>query len=369
MNKKCYNFFEMGKRKPSYYEESNRKRFEELSGRLKSLPFFCREYFIGIEPRTSVLTRLNYARDLEIFFHFLHDNVAGFEYIGIDELTMTDLEKIKTSDIEYFLSYITYYEHNGIRYANGEKAKARKLSAVRSMLRYFYNKDKLSKNVASKVATPKLHEKEIIRLNDHEVKTLLDAAESEKKFETPHKDAYNLNTRERDAAILTLFLGTGIRVSELVGLNVTDINTEENAFTVTRKGGNRTTLYYSPEVGEALSKYIKTREKRLFEAGDTAEDALFLSLRNKRLCVRAVQNLVKKYTGTVNPLKEVSPHKLRSTYGTALYRETKDIYVVAEVLGHRDVNTTKKHYAAISEDIKREASSRHILRSQDKNKK
>lgn len=360
----------MAKRKQSYYEEYSRKRFEELSERLKSLPFFCREYFIGIEPRTSVLTRLNYARDLEIFFHFLHENVAGFEYIGIDELTMTDLEKIKTSDIEYFLSYVTYYEYKGVRYANGEKAKARKLSAVRSMLKYFYNKDKLSKNVASKVGTPKLHEKEIVRLNDNEVRTLLDVAESEKKFESSHKDAYNLNTRERDAAILTLFLGTGIRVSELVGLNASDINLNENAFTVTRKGGNRATLYFSPEVGEALENYMKEREKRLFAAGDTAEDALFLSLRNKRICVRAVQNLVKKYTAAVNPLKEVSPHKLRSTYGTALYRETKDIYVVAEVLGHRDVNTTKKHYAAIGEDIKREASTKHVLRpNPDKQKK
>jgi len=352
----------MARRKASYYEEYSRKRFEELSGRLKALPFFCREYFIGIEPRTSVLTRLNYARDLEIFFDFLHKNVAGFEYIGNDELTMTDLEKLKTSDIEYFLSYITYYEYNGSHYANGEKAKARKLSAVRSMLKYFYNKDKLSKNVASKVGTPKLHDNEIVRLNDSEVRTLLDVTESEKKFDNAHKDAYNLNTRDRDTAILTLFLGTGIRVSELVGLNAADVNLLDNAFTVTRKGGNRSTLYFSEEVGETLSNYMKLREKRLFAIGNTDEDALFLSLQDKRICVRAVQIIVKKFTGTVNPLKEVSPHKLRSTYGTALYRETKDIYVVAEVLGHRDVNTTKKHYAAISEDIKREASSKHFLR-------
>ena len=91
-------------------------------------------------------------------------------------------------------------------------------------------------------------------------------------------------------------------------------------------------------------------------------NALFLSLQKKRICTRAVQNLVKKYSLTVNPLKKITPHKLRSTYGTNLYRETKDIYIVADVLGHKDVNTTKRHYAAISEDIRRSAANKVKLR-------
>ena len=78
-------------------------------------------------------------------------------------------------------------------------------------------------------------------------------------------------------------------------------------------------------------------------------------MRDTRISVRAVEIIVKKYAAEVTPLKKITPHKLRSTYGTALYRSTKDIYVVAEVLGHKDINTTKKHYAAISEDIKKEA--------------
>ena len=81
--------------------------------------------------------------------------------------------------------------------------------------------------------------------------------------------------------------------------------------------------------------------------------ALFLSLQYRRITVRAVENLVKKYAKIVTPLKKITPHKLRSTYGTELYRETGDIYIVADVLGHRDVNTTRKHYAAISEDHRR----------------
>lgn len=352
----------MSRKKATYYEQYSREKYTELKARLMVLPVFCREFFIGIESRTSVLTRVNYATDLEIFFDFLNKNVSGFEYIDTEELTLTDMEKLKTSDIEYFLSYLTYYEYKGKDFSNGEKAKARKLSAVRSLLKYFYNKDKLSKNVASKVNTPKLHDKEIVRLTDAEVNDLLSKAESENKFETARKNVYNLNNRDRDIAILTLFLGTGIRVSECVGLNAQDVNLAEKSFVVTRKGGNRSTLYFADEVADALANYMKLRERKLFEVGNTDEDALFLSLQNKRISVRAVQNIVKKYTAAVNPQKEVSPHKLRSTYGTALYRETKDIYVVAEVLGHRDVNTTKKHYAAIGEDIKREASVKHTLR-------
>jgi len=93
-----------------------------------------------------------------------------------------------------------------------------------------------------------------------------------------------------------------------------------------------------------------------------SEDALFLSLQKKRIGVRAVENMVKKYASAVTPLKHITPHKLRSTYGTNLYRETGDIYLVADVLGHEDVNTTKKHYAALEEERRRSARNRVHLR-------
>lgn len=94
-------------------------------------------------------------------------------------------------------------------------------------------------------------------------------------------------------------------------------------------------------------------EKRATLGLPEEENAMFISLQNKRISVRAVENLVKKYAQVASPLKKISPHKLRSTYGTNLYKETKDIYIVADVLGHKDVNTTKKHYAAISEDMRK----------------
>ena len=350
-----------------YYDQFNRENYEKFNEILDGLPYFCNEYFTGIDMRTSVLTKLNYATDLAIFFDFLVHKVRGFIGKQVVDITLKDLDEyITVTEIEYFLRYLSYYSFNGKPYRNGEKAKARKLSAVRSLFKYFYNKDKLKENVTAKVATPKLHEKPIIRLDDYEVEKMLDTVEAEGKFVSKFQNSYNLNTRDRDIAIVTLFLGTGIRVSELVGISVEDLDLPNRAFKITRKGGNMSVLYFSGEVQDALEVYLDWREQRLLKADLLdKENALFISLQNKRITVRAVENLVKKYTGVVNPLKSVSPHKLRSTYGTALYRQTKDIYMVAEVLGHRDVNTTKKHYAAMDEDIKREASTKVVLRKND----
>ena len=160
--------------------------------------------------------------------------------------------------------------------------------------------------------------------------------------------------------ILTLFLGTGIRISELVGLDITDIDFKQKGFTITRKGGNRVILYFGDEVDKALQDYLKERLSK--KNVPKEEKALFLSLQNKRMSVRAVELLVKKYSKLVTSLKRITPHKLRSTYGTNLYKETGDIYVVADVLGHKDVNTTKKYYAAITDDIRRSVANKVKLR-------
>ena len=178
-----------------------------------------------------------------------------------------------------------------------------------------------------------------------------------------HMKIYHQNTNLRDVALLSLFLGTGIRISELVGLNVDDVDFSSNAFIVTRKGGNRTILYFPEEVADSLYAYVRQRESS--NRIPKEEKALFLSLRNKRISVRAVENIVKKYASIVTPLKHITPHKLRSTFGTNLYRETGDIYQVADTLGHKDVNTTKRHYAAISEDNRRKSAKVIKLRSTD----
>ena len=155
-------------------------------------------------------------------------------------------------------------------------------------------------------------------------------------------------------------MGTGIRVSECVGLNIYDVDFDNLRIKVRRKGGYEDYVYFGYEVEKALSNYLDLRESIIPYSGH--EDALFLSLQNKRLSVRSVEKLVKKYSSLVTTVKNITPHKLRSTYGTNLYQETGDIYLVADVLGHKDVNTTKKHYASISDERKRSVAGKVKLR-------
>ena len=262
-------------------------------------------------------------------------------------------DKITVTDIEEYMEYLKYrFNTNGQEVVNRERGIMRKISSLKSFYNYFFRTEKLKTNPAALVQLPKLHEKEIIRLDIDEVVLLLDEVESGEQL-TPKQKAYHEKTKVRDLALLTLMLGTGIRVSECVGLNVKDIDWKNGGIQIHRKGGKEVTVYFGREVEDALLDYLDERKKIIPEEGH--EDALFLSLQRKRLTVRSVENLVKKYSRTVTPNKKITPHKLRSTYGTNLYRETGDIYLVADVLGHSDVNTTKKHYAALEDERRRSA--------------
>ena len=185
-----------------------------------------------------------------------------------------------------------------------------------------------------------------------EVALMLDEVEKGDNL-TDRQKRFHDKTKIRDVAIMTLMLGTGIRVSECIGLNIDDVDFKNDGIRIHRKGGKETTVYFGDEVEKVLTEYIDYRKLQIPLEGH--ENALFLSLQMKRISVKSVEQLVQKYARIVTPLKKITPHKLRSTYGTNLYRETGDIYLVADVLGHNDVNTTRKHYAAIEDARKRSA--------------
>lgn len=235
------------------------------------------------------------------------------------------------------------------------------MSALRSFYAYFFKHQIINKNPTLLVDMPKLHDKAIIRLDTDEVATLLEYVEHGGDDLTGQRKVYFEKTKNRDLAILTLLLGTGIRVSECVGLDIQDVDFKNNGVKVTRKGGNEMVVYFGEEVENALKMYLYTTRKST-TALPGHENALFLSTQRRRIGVQAVENMVKKYARQITPNKKITPHKLRSTYGTALYKETGDIYLVADVLGHKDVNTTKKHYAAIDENRRRQAAGAVKLR-------
>lgn len=348
-----------------YSKEQGRRDILMTRTVLKDLPAFCREFFISLNDNTSTKTRLNYAYDLRVFFKYITEELDLFEGRGADKLTVDDLAKITANDIRLFMDYLTYYVKDngtleGEAMTNGEKGKSRKLSAVRKLFEYFYTNELIPANPAQLVKTPKLHEKAIIRLEPDEAARLLDEIESGDKLTERQKRFHNF-TKARDLAIVTLLLGTGMRVSECVGIDLDHIDFNVGGIKIHRKGGNEVVVYFGDEVESALQNYLIERENMNPLPGH--EKALFLSIQNKRIGVRSVENLVKKYSKLVTNVKNISPHKLRSTFGTNLYRETGDIYLVADVLGHKDVNTTRKHYAAESDENRRRVRDVKIRRS------
>ena len=343
----------------NYHKSEDIKNVQKMRQVLSELPKFCGRYFKNIEDYTSARTRLAYAYDLRLFFEFLHSNNSQLKKIDIIDFPIDILDKISREDIEEYMQYLSYYIKDGKEVINNENGKERKLASLRSFYNYYFESELIEKNPAALVSMPKKHEKAIIRLESDEVANLLDTVETGLNL-SKYEAKYHTKTEKRDLALVTLLLGTGIRVSECVGLNIKDIDFNVNGLRIIRKGGYEAIIYFGEEVETALKDYLAERNQILPETGH--EDALFLSLQKKRITVRAVQNLVKKYASKVTTLKKITPHKLRSTYGTSLYKETGDIYLVADVLGHKDVNTTRKHYAAQADERRRMAAKAVHLR-------
>ncbi len=347
----------------NYHDEQNNLNTLRMREILSTLPSFCKSFFRGIQDTTSARTRLAYAYDLRVFFEFIHDNNPSMKNTDITDFPLGILDDISREDIEEYMDYISYYEKEGKVITNDERGKKRKLSSLKSFYKYYFCAELIKTNPAALVALPKIHEKEIIRLDSDEVEDLLDNVEDGIKL-TKKEMQFHEKTKVRDVAMMTLLLGTGIRVSECVGLDIKDVDFKNNGIKIRRKGGYETVVYFGEEVESALLDYMIERKKIIPLSG--SEDALFLSLQNRRISVRAVENMVKKYAQTVTTLKKITPHKLRSTYGTSLYRETGDIYLVADVLGHKDVNTTRKHYAALEDERRRKAATAVRLRDDKK---
>lgn len=340
-------------KKTTYHEQKDIENILRLRQVLATLPPFCRDYFRALDATTTTKTRISYAYDIRIFFQFLLDENPAFKDYKMTDFTVDVLDQVKALDLEEYQEYLKVYQAGDKTETNGERGLKRKISALRSFYAYFYKREMIETNPTVLIDVPKIHEKSIIRLDTDEVALLLDYIEHCGDQLTGQKRVYYEKTKERDLAIVTLLLGTGIRVSECVGLDIEDVDFKNDGIKVTRKGGNEMVVYFGPEVEKALKRYIEVRENIIPLEGH--EHALFYSAQRRRIGVQAVENLVKKYASQITTTKKITPHKLRSTYGTTLYQETGDIYLVADVLGHKDVNTTKKHYAAIDDARRRQA--------------
>ncbi len=338
----------------TYHQTSTNQNTIKLRELLTTMPGFCRDFFRGIEPTTTAKTRIGYGYDIRTFFRFLITQNPCYKDLDIKDIKLQDLDQLEPVDIEEYLEYLKFYTYEGQEFTNDERGIHRKFASLRSFYAYYQKRRLLKNNPTVVVDMPKLHSREIIRLDADEVSELLDLVENGGEKLTGMKKVYYEKNKLRNIAIFTLFLGTGIRVSECVGLDVEDVDFRNDRIRIIRKGGKEEYIYFGQEVAQALQNYIEISRSRITPA-EGHEHALFYSIQRRRISVQAVENLVKDFTSQITTFKHITPHKLRSTYGTSLYKETGDIYLVAEVLGHNDVNTTRKHYAAMDDEKKRSA--------------
>lgn len=342
-------------------ERNQKKLYHEL---LNQLPPCAKTYLQDKDLTTQVSTRISYAYDLLTFFRYIKNVNPIYKDIEIKSFSYDDLKNFSSEDISEYQHYLEFSTEkiDGENHENGKRSIARKMAPLRGLFEYHLRHDNIERNPMILVQMPRIKkDKNIIRMNAYEVQDILDAIEKGNGQMSERQRKFCNRTKQRDLAILTLMLGTGIRVSECVGLDITDVDFKVNSLTIVRKGGGQDIIYFGDEVHTVLQEYINGERKQI-HITDAHEKALFISSKGNRMSVDAIERLVKKYGRIAVPNKKITPHKLRSTYGTALYRETGDIRLVADVLGHENINTTIDYYAAIEDEHKRKAAGAVSLR-------
>lgn len=317
---------------------------DKTAALMQTMPDYVKTYIRAIHNRTSPRTRYEYLKDIQCFLNYARD-ILDAESISID-----DLKKFRKTDFEEYFEYLEHYEKNGKEITNSRVSIKRKISSLRKFFAYLFESELIPSDEIRKIEIPKLNKKEIIRLESDEACDFLDSVENGGMLTKKEHDYHKLQST-RDIALIYLMLSTGIRVSECSELDITDIDLDRSCIHIIRKGGDEATVYFSDEAAEYIKYYLEWRNNII---KDSDEKALFISSRKQRLSVRSIEVLIKKYAKRSVPLKHITPHKLRSTFATNLYNETGDIYLVAETLGHKDVTTTKNHYANLSDKRKEE---------------
>ncbi len=335
--------------------EANRK-VEEL---LLDLPDYCRTFLVGREGKMSPLTRLTYVYRLHKFFEYLSQQHPRLKGKPTQEITLNDLDSLETEDLERFASWI---RHGGASdgLENRESSVNNYLSALNMFWRYFVTHGRLKHNPAADVERGGKGSHTIIRLNNDQEDEFMDSVSAGLGL-TRHQSAYHDKTAIRDTAICLTLMRTGLRVSELVGLNVEDVNFDEACLHIIRKRNKEDLIFFDDEVREALREWLEQR--KMFQP-DPGEHALFLvtigKYKGKRISTRSVQLLVKKYAMAGSPSvgSSITPHKLRATYATDMLKATGNVALVQAALNHESPTTTMMYADKRTMDLKR---ARNIL--------
>ncbi len=256
--------------------------------------------------------------------------------IDIHNMPIDVIKKIKLEDIHAFLYYLTDTYHSKAA------TRARKAASIRVFFQYLTQKSNLLKiDPAQGLETPKI---------DKRLPKYLSLEESKKLLEVTKSTSNEF--KERDYSIITLFLNCGMRLSELVGINIKDINFSDNKLTVIGKGNKERTIYLNDACVNAIKEYIAVRPHDGVKFD--SRDALFLSKRKERISNRMVQEIVKKELGKAGlDMNKYSVHKLRHTAATLMYQYGHvDIRALQVLLGHENIATTQIYTHVNDEQVK-----------------
>lgn len=344
--------------KKTYYEHESQLFLDKLKLIQSELPPYCKDYFHYLKQSNGFRTIVSYANDLKIFFYFL--SISNSIYTDPKKIPLELLNSLKPSDINEFMMFLEHYTYNGTPYKNSSAGRNRKLSSLRSFYNYLCYLGFVENNPPSMVRTPKLSKKNVLVLSDEEKNNLLHVIQYGTNLSKKQLETHRI-TRIRDEAIFTLFLGTGMRVSELVGIDLEHINFNKHTIELVRKGGNEDYIFFGQEIEAILQRYIEHSRLQDYKP-ELHENALFLSLKGTRLHVNSVENLAKKYAVAANISPDFVPHTCRKTYGTQLYNATSDIRLVADVLGHSSILTTSTHYVLNSDSNKASIANQKIFK-------
>jgi len=315
----------------------------------EALPEIIEGFFVYLEniQGKSPNTVKEYFYDLRTFFRFLKvkRGIADVEDMGSIKINDIDLQFIKSinlNDLYAYMSFLSNQKHNNAR------TRARKVASIKTFFKYLTNKAKLlNVNPAAELESPKIGSRNPVYLSLDESRELLDAVSG------PFK--------ERDYAILTLFLNCGLRLSELVGINISNI--KDDTLKVIGKGNKERTVYLNDACLEAIEAYLKVRP----HDGIKDKDALFLSKLKKRISPKTVQFIVKKYISNAGlDSKKYSAHKLRHTAATLIYKYGDiDIRTLQQVLGHENISTTQIYTHVDNEMVRHAINSNPLAKNND----
>lgn len=336
----------------NYQVKRNLSAIEKTTSLLNDLPDYMTRFVshMSTMKNSSRLTVYEYVRDISIIFQIITEINPVIH--NKKDITVDVLDHLNTDDFEDIMMKLQNgYEKNGKTFMDDNTSRARKLASIRALYKYLLGKNLIKNNPAAAFPSPKITVQPITFLSDDEISLLLDVITTGAGL-TERQQVFSDRYRTRDMAMVYLMLSTGIRISECVGIDIDDIDWEENSVYLERKGRKFQNVYFDKKCAELLSAYMDEREDMDLDEPTTA---LFISRNGTRITPRSVQRMVKKYASVAVKNKHITPHKLRSTYATSIYNSTGDIYLAQNALGHKSVNTTAR-YANVSDEKRREAS-------------